>query len=469
MNRFPLFLDVKDRWTVIVGGGASALRKARLIIAAGGRPLLFAESFDAATAAELQNRAELIERAPVRDDFVGVALVFIALDHGQDGGAEALATMARQSGALVNVVDQPALCDFTTPSIVDRGRITVAISSDGAAPSLGRKLRANIERQLPDRLGVLAEFAAQYRDAVKAKIPETERRAFWDDFFEGPIATLVLEGDEVGARDAMLSRINIAGSEKTTGVVHIVGAGPGDPELLTLKAFRLIQHADVILYDRLVSDEILSLARRDADRIFVGKAKSAHAVPQREIEALMVAHAKEGKNVVRLKGGDPFVFGRGGEELDAMRAAGVSAFVTPGITAATGCAAALGMPLTHRDYAQAVTFVTGHAKGEEDPDLDWQALAALKNTLVVYMGVSKAGSIAANLIANGRTETTPVAVVENGARPEQVVAKGVLRDLENIIDENGIKGPALLVIGEVAALANADGLDAVLEQARRAA
>jgi len=366
-------------------------------------------------------------------------------------------------------VDRPDLCDFTTPSIVDRGRLVIAISTDGAAPVYAKKLRADVEALLPPNAGALADFADRYRSAVKANIDDADRRVFWEAFFNGPIAALVLKGDAQAAHEAMMEAINRPQKEQRTGVVHIVGAGPGDPDLLTIKALRLLQNADVILHDRLVSDEILSLARRDADRLYVGKAKADHAVPQTEIENTMIALAREGKNVVRLKGGDPFIFGRGGEELDAMRAAGVHAFVTPGVTAATGCAAAAGMALTHRDYAQAVTFVTGHAKEGADPDLDWAALAALKNTLVVYMGVTKATKISAQLIAHGRAAETPVAVIENGARVNQVVVKGALAELGALIEEGGIKGPALLVIGEAAARADGETLHEIIGEQRRVA
>jgi uroporphyrin-III C-methyltransferase/precorrin-2 dehydrogenase/sirohydrochlorin ferrochelatase len=280
----------------------------------------------------------------------------------------------------------------------------------------------------------------------------------------------VLAGDEAGAHEAMLALINRPQTEQNTGpqsgVVHIVGAGPGDPELLTIKALRLLQTADVILYDRLVSDEILSLARRDAERFYVGKAKSNHAVAQEDIEARMIEFARAGKTVVRLKGGDPFIFGRGGEELEALRNANIPVYITPGVTAATGCAAAANMALTHRDYAQAVTFVTGHAKGEADPDLDWSALAALKNTLVVYMGVTKAGTIAHNLIEHGRAASTPVAIIENGTRADQKVVKGALGELPRLVETGGIKGPALLVIGEVAALADGETLADLIAKER---
>ncbi len=466
MNRFPTFIDLKARKTVIIGGGAAALAKARLVIAAGAEPLVIWAEIDAATRSELADNAELIEAAPVRADLAGAALVFVAVDDA--AAAERWAEISRSVGALVNVVDRPELCDFTTPSIIDRGRLTIAVSSDGAAPVLVKRLRADIEALLPANVGALADFTGRYRSAVKAKLNAADRRGFWEAFFNGPIAALVLNGDERAAHEAMLEIINRPHT-KQDGVVHIVGAGPGDPELLTIKALRLLQNADVILYDRLVSDEILSLARRDADRLYVGKAKAAHAVPQAEIEQTIIALAREGKNVVRLKGGDPFIFGRGGEELEAVRAAGIAVFVTPGITAATGCAAAAGMALTHRDHAQAVTFVTGHAKDDTEPDLDWAALAALKNTLVVYMGVTTADKISSQLIAHGRGRTTPVAIIENGARASQKIIKGVLADISALIKAGGIQGPALLVIGEVAALADGETLLGLAAEQRRVA
>ncbi len=467
MKPFPLFLNIAARRVVIAGGGKAALSKARLAISGGARPILIAPEIAPETRKALAGQADLIERGPVKSDFEGAALAYIAVD--DDAEAERLAHMARTAGALVNAVDRPALCDFTTPSVVDRDGVTVAISTGGAAPVLSRKLRAEIEALAPVRMGALAAFAARYRNAVKAKFEEKDRRAFWEAFFDGSVAARVLAGDETAAHEAMLEAINRPQANQTTGVVHIVGAGPGDPELLTLKAFRLIQRADVILYDRLVGDGVLALARRDADRLYVGKAKSNHAIPQHAIEARMIALAREGKMVVRLKGGDPFVFGRGGEELEALGAAGIPAYVTPGITAATGCAASAGMPLTHRDHAQAVTFVTGHAKDNGDPDLDWAALAVLKNTLVVYMGVGNAGGIAANLITHGRAGDTPVAIIENGTRDDQKIVKGALKDLETLINAGGVEGPALLVIGEVAALANGQTFRELAGEKRRAA
>ncbi|WDI33173.1 siroheme synthase CysG [Hyphococcus flavus] len=464
MEQFPAYISLRSRPVLIIGGGPGALAKARLVLAAGADLTVIAPEFASEVREELDARARLIKREPAVADIEASVIVFIA--DVDESDARRWADVARMGGVLLNVVDRPELCDFTTPSIIDRGQVTVSISTNGAAPVLGKKLRQNIEALLPSRLGELAEFAAKYRASVRARIPAQQRRAFWEKFFDSPIAAQILSGDEWGAHEQMLALINRSQTEQEVGVVHIVGAGPGDPELLTIKALRLLQQADVILYDRLVSDEILSLARRDAERFYVGKAKSNHAVPQEEIEARMIAFAREGKMVVRLKGGDPFVFGRGGEELQALQNASIPSHVCPGVTAATGCAASANMALTHRDFAQAVTFVTGHAKGEADPDLDWPALSALKNTLVVYMGVSKAALISAKLIEHGRAASTPVAVIENGTRSNQKVLKGTLCELDDLIKAGGVKGPALLVVGEVAALADGETLTMLSGQER---
>ena len=458
---------------VIAGGGELALRKARLVTGDGVKLNIIAHVISAALKAELAGRAAFIERGASAADFAGAKLVFIAVEDAEE--AARLGAIARENGALVNVVDQPDISDFFTPSIIERGDITVSISTGGAAPVLGRRLREKIDALLPARLGSLARFADDYRSEIAERIAPDRRRAFWERFFDGPIAHRVVAGDAAGAHAEMRSRIDAEAADASDedaqgeGVVHIVGAGPGDAELLTLRAHRLIQSADVILYDRLVGGGILELARRDAVRLYVGKAKADHAVPQEEIGRRLIAFAREGKIVVRLKGGDPFVFGRGGEELDALRAAGVKAFVTPGVTAATGCAASAGMALTHRDHAQAVTFVTGHAKGDSAPDIDWTALAALKNTLVVYMGVGRAAEIAADLIGGGRAPSTPVTVIENGTRDNEVVVKGALGDLGGLVRRARIKGPALLVIGEVAAFAAARDLRATNQHERLSA
>ena len=448
MNQYPVFFNLAGKPVLLAGGGETVLRKARLLKAANARLSIFSSEPAPALLDEMGGRAEFLNRNACQADFEGMTLAIIAED--DVNRCAALASMARHAGVPVNVVDKPELCDFTTPSIVDRGDVVVAISTGGKAPVYGRSLRARIECMLPQRLDALIHFAGTFRDAVRARFGERARQ-FWERFFDGPIAAQILNGEEPRAREAMLRLIN--DDDTSSGVVHIVGAGPGDPELLTMRAHRLLQMADVIVYDRLVSGEILALARRDADRVYVGKAKANHAVPQDQIHTRMIALAREGKTVVRLKGGDPFIFGRGGEELDALREAGIPAYITPGITAATGCAASAGMALSHRDHAQAITFVTGHAQNGEEPALDWRALAAANQTVVVYMGVGTAAAITQKMMAHGRAGTTPVAVIENGTRPDEIIAKGQLDSLPQLIDRFAIKGPALLVIGDVAALA----------------
>jgi uroporphyrin-III C-methyltransferase/precorrin-2 dehydrogenase/sirohydrochlorin ferrochelatase len=467
MRSFPAFFDLNGRTVLIAGGGDAASRKARLVASAGAQVLFVNAAFAPELVEEWSGRATFRPGAVSAGDLSGVVLVFIAVDDEEE--AARIADLARVARVPVNAVDRPFLSDFATPSVIDRGDVVVAVSTGGAAPVLGRRLREKIETLLPRNLSALAGFARSFRSAVSATIALPERRAFWERFFDGPIAARVLSGDAAGAREAMIVDLNRADAPAPTGVVHIVGAGPGDPDLLTLKALRLLQDADVIVYDRLVEKEILALARRDALRLYVGKAKANHAVPQHEIEARLISFAREGKRVVRLKGGDPFVFGRGGEELDAVRAAGVPVFVTPGITAATGCAAAAAMPLTHRDLAQAVTFVTGHAKDDGEPDVDWEALARLGHTLVVYMGVGRAAAIGARLIAAGRAGATPIAIIEKGTTPEQKVIKAELRHLGDAVRIGGVVGPALLVIGEVAARADGVAFQSLIDEARRAA
>ncbi len=467
MKTFPAFHHLANRKVVIAGGGEPAARKARLVADAGATVVFVSRLFDPGVVAEWEGRAEFRHDAISAECFAGAALAFVAVE--DDVEAAKIAGFARAAGVPVNVVDRPLLSDFTTPSIVDRGDVVVAVSTGGGAPVLGRRIREKIEALLPPRLSALGRFARSFRGAVAARVKAEDRRDFWERFFDGPLASRVLAGDEKGAREAMIAAINRPQPEREVGVVHIVGAGPGDPELLTLKALRLLQAADVILYDRLVGDGIIALARRDALRLYVGKAKADHAVAQEEIEQRLIELARDGNIVVRLKGGDPFVFGRGGEEVDALKAAGIPVFVTPGITAATGCAAAAGIPLTHRDFAQAVTFVTGHAKDDGEPDLDWASLARLGHTLVVYMGVGKAAAISAKLIENGRASSTPVAVIEKGTTVDEKILKGRLAELGALVREGRVEGPALLIIGEVAQKADGLRLEDLAEMTRRAA
>lgn len=466
MISLPALLKTHGRRAAVVGAGAGAASKTRLLLSAGLEVTVLAADFPASFSAEFAGAAALIPArgaAEIIAGFVGARIVVIAVDDAFL--AAELVDAARAAGGLVNVVDRPELCDFTFPAIVDREDVVVAIGTSGAAPVLARRLKERIDALLPARLGALARFAARFRQSA-SNLPAKARRPFWERLFDGPIAEMVLAGDEARAEHAVGEALRAASAAPglaQSGVIHLVGAGPGDPELLTLRALRLIGEADVILYDRLVSADILAHARRDAERIYVGKAKGAHSVPQEEIAARMIALARAGRRVVRLKGGDPFIFGRGGEELEAARAAGVPCFVTPGVTAALGAAAAAGLPLTHRDHAQAVTFVTGAARDGAAPDLNWRALADLGHTLVVYMGVGRAGDIQRELVSAGRAAATPVAIIENATRPDQRVLKGVLGGLDDLVRDSSVEGPALLVIGETAALAD-EVIDAIIER-----
>lgn len=449
MELFPVFFGTKHLTVAVFGGGEDARRKVRLLAKTHAQIYVVHDQPEPDFENEFLERVTFVPASAADWVLDEVGFVIIALS--EDEGLNAALELARSRNLRVNVVDRPDLCDFTVPSILDRGSVVAAVATGGAAPILARDIRARLETLLPKRIGDLAEFARSFRGAVAAKFETGEgRRGFWERMLRGPIAEKVLAGDETGARTDMLRALE--SDERGKGVVHIVGAGPGDPELLTLKALRVLQDADIVFFDRLVGDGVLDLIRRDADRVSVGKTKGFHSVPQDQINELLVTEALKGRRVVRLKGGDPFVFGRGGEELDALRHAGVDAHVIPGISSALGCAAEAGVPLTHRDHAQSVTFVTGHAKAGGVPDLDWPSLARANQTVVVYMGVGTAGVISEKLIAAGRDGDVPVAVIENGTRENEIRVFGRLKELPQLITDNEIKGPALLIIGEVAGL-----------------
>ncbi len=468
MRYFPAFHDLSTRPSLVVGGGEAAARKLRLLLKAEARPLVVAPgAVDEIVGLAREGRIDWQARAFAPADIAGCGLVIAA--SGRDEIDTAVSEAAQAAGVPVNVVDRPELSTFITPAIIDRDPLVIGISSGADAPILARQIRARLESLLPANLGRLARFAGAFRGAVAAQIGDgLQRRRFWERFFSGPVADKVLAGDETGAREAMLSLINGRAAQQIEGgSVAIVGAGPGDPDLMTFKALRRLQEADVVLYDKLVGPEIVDYARRDAERIYVGKSKANHAKTQDEINALMAEHALAGRRVVRLKGGDPFIFGRGGEEMDYLQARGIAVEVVPGVTAAAGCAAAAGIPLTLRGTALAVTFLTGHAKDGE-PELDWASLAAGKQTLAVYMGVSTAGTVAQRLIEHGLSAATPVAVIENGTRPEQKVVTARLEELAGRLQEAGIAGPALIIIGEVARRALESDLAAELQNAAAA-
>ena len=459
MEVLPIFMTLRGRRCLVVGGGGAAAAKARLLVKAHAEVTFIAPALER-EAAELVGAGEAahLPRAFRADDVAASALVYGAT--GEPAVDETVSAAARAAGVPVNVVDRPDLSDFVMPAIVDRGAVVVGVSTGGAAPVLARRVRAAVEAALPAGIGRLARFAERFRDAVRARLPDVPaRRRFWEDFFESPAAEAVMRGEEEEASRSVLATINRSDARAPRGAVYIVGAGPGDPELLTLRAVRLLQRADVIVYDKLVGPEILDVARRDAERIYAGKAKNRHAMTQAEINALLVDLARDGRQVVRLKGGDPFVFGRGGEELEHLRRAGVPAEVVPGITAAVGCAAAAGIPLTHRNHASAVTFLSGHHK-EGEPQPDWGRLAQPGQTLAVYMGLSTAGLVAERLIAHGLSPETPAALVEKGTQPDQRIVTGRLADLGRLAQQHALTGPALIVVGDVVGCAQVEAVPA---------
>lgn len=453
MDYFPVFLDLRNYPCLVVGGGDVAQRKIQLLLSAGASLSVVAPQLTPALQAMADaGKFRHLNRTWLADDLQGMRLVITATDnHAVNSAVHAACESA---GIPVNVVDQPELCRFIVPSIVDRSPLMVAISSGGHAPVLARHLRARIEAWLPHGYGMLARLAGQFRDQVKQRFGEEERarRRFWENALEGIAAEKALAGDESGAIEALAQELDQASSHALQqGAVYLVGAGPGNPDLLTFRALRLMQKADVVLYDNLVSPAIVDLVRRDAERLYVGKKASNHALPQEEINELLVKLAKDGKTVLRLKGGDPFIFGRGGEEIDELAQNGIAFEVVPGITSAAGASCYAGIPLTHRDYAQSVTFVTGHRQ-EGETELDWARLTSPTETVVVYMGVKEAPRICARLIEHGRSPDTPAAIIEKATTPEQKTVSGTLATLPALIEQHAVKPPALIIIGEVVRL-----------------
>ncbi|MGY8626569.1 siroheme synthase CysG [Chromobacterium violaceum] len=446
MEFFPIFLKLRHQRCLLVGGGEVALRKARLLLAAGASLQVVAPEL-APELADLAERGEL-EHLPGRYApalLDGMRLAVAATDDAEVNRAVAADAEAR--GILVNVVDDAEASRYISPAIIDRSPLMVAVASGGSVPVLARSIRARLESLIPAGYGRLARFGSSFRDAVKARFPDVDaRRRFWETVLEGPLADAVMNGDEAAARAEMEKRI-------AAGAVYLVGAGPGNPDLLTFRALRLMQQADVVLYDKLVAPELLELVRRDAERVYVGKARANHALPQDDINQLLVDLARQGKRVLRLKGGDPFTFGRGGEEIATLAEHGIAFEVVPGITSASGAAAYAGIPLTHRDYAQSVTFVTGH-KQDGSIDLDWQALTRPQQTVVVYMGVSTAAELCQAFVDNGRAASTPAAAVEWATTERQRTVCGTLAALPGLMASHGIASPALIIVGEVVELAD---------------
>lgn len=451
MDYLPIFADLKQRPVLVVGGGEVAARKVDLLLRAGAEIRIVAQSLSPILEQlRQQGHIHWLGQAFAAQQLDEVFLVIAATDDS------ALNTQvfaeADKRRVLANVVDDQPRCSFIFPSIIDRSPLVVAVSSSGQAPVLARMLREKLEALLPASLGQMAEVAGRWRGQVKHQLNAIgERRRFWEKTFSGRFSTLVASGQTAEAERQLEQNLQefALGSEGSQGEIALVGAGPGDVGLLTLRGLQVMQQADVVLYDHLVSDEILDLVRRDAERICVGKRAGAHSVIQEETNRLLVELAQQGKRVVRLKGGDPFIFGRGGEELQVAAAAGIPFQVVPGVTAAAGATAYAGIPLTHRDHAQSVTFITGHCRPDGE-GLDWADLARARQTLAIYMGTMKAADISQRLIAHGRAATTPVAVISRGTRADQRVQIGTLQQLEELAQQAPL--PALLVIGEVVEL-----------------
>ena len=450
MDIFPISLKLQQQPCLIVGGGHIAYRKAVLLHKAGAVIHIIAPDIDA-------NLLQLVEESqgqyiqalyPAQIQLNDYRLVIAATDD------YAVNTQVFEDcealKILVNSVDDPPHCRFMVPAIVDRSPLVISVASNGTSPVLSRQIRTQLETSIPHGMGKLAEFSGKWRAAVKAKISNPdERRVFWEDLYASPLKEQVFH-DNLTEADSLIEQA-LAEWKTPKGEVYLVGAGPGDPELLTLKALRLMQQADVVIYDRLVSPAIMELCRRDATKIYVGKARSNHAVPQEGINALLVEYASKGQRVCRLKGGDPFIFGRGGEEIQELFAAGVPFQVVPGITAASGCSAYAGIPLTHRDYAQSVRFLTGHLK-EGSPELPWDELVYQNQTLVLYMGLVGLEKICEKLIEHGQRPDMPVALISKGTTPEQKVVVGTLADIASKVEENHIQAPTLTIIGDVVSL-----------------
>ncbi|CAH0532436.1 Siroheme synthase [Vibrio stylophorae] len=448
MDYLPIFADLKRRPCLVVGGGEVAWRKIRMLHKAGAEVRVVAPELHPEVAA-MVHRQEVLHWG---DSFAPEQLdgVFLAIAATDKKAVNALVYQsANQRQVLVNVVDDQPRCSFIVPSIIDRSPIIVAISSAGKAPVLARLLREKLEALIPQHLGNMAELAGRFRDRLKAKLPSlTLRRKFWETAFTGRFESLVASGQEQQAMDALEQ---LSQGLEPRGEVALVGAGPGDASLLTLRALQLMQQADVVLYDYLVSDEVMELVRRDAELVCVGKRAGFHSVSQEQTNQLLLEYAQKGKRVVRLKGGDPFIFGRGAEELSVLAQANIPFQVVPGITAAAGATAYAGIPLTHRDFAQSAVFITGHQKPDGDA-LDWSTLARGQQTLVIYMGLMKSPYIQQQLIEHGRDSATPIAIIERGTQRQQRVLTGQLSQLSELAAQ--AESPSLIVVGEVTTLAH---------------
>lgn len=451
MDLLPIFLNIKGKKCVVVGGGEVAFRKASLLLRAGADLNIVAATLSEELRSLChEHNATVVERDFQDTDLNEATLVVAATDNNRVN--QHVSELSSSLNIPVNVVDQPHLCSFIMPSIVDRSPIVVAISSGGSSPILTRKIKELNESMIPGRIDKLAAMLGSYRERVKQEIEDfSERIRFWEQVLDSEIPELIYNGQDDEAKLALEKWLESPGDDRVGGEVYLVGAGPGDPDLLTLRALRLMHKADIVLYDRLVSPEILLKLRPDAEKIYVGKRSADHAVPQETINEMLVRLAQEGKRVLRLKGGDPFIFGRGGEELESLAAAGIPFQIVPGITAASGCASYAGIPLTHRDYSQSVRFLTGHTKDGRVP-LQWDILVKEQQTLVFYMGLAGLPVICEQLLKHGMSATTPVAIVQQGTTQTQKVVVGKLNEIADLAVQSEIQAPTIIIIGEVVRL-----------------
>ena len=451
MDFFPIFLDIRNKPCLVIGGGAVAERKTALLLKSGADVVLVSPdlSHDLTTWRDMGRFTHLARG--FRDEDISDRHLVIAATNDPDLNRH-VAELANGMRIPVNVVDQPALCSFIVPSIIDRSPVVAAVSTGGASPVLARLIRSRLESMIPAGYGRLAGLCNRFRQRVKERFAKPrERRLFWDRVLEGGVAERVFSGHEEEADQLMERLLENPRLDEKMGEVYLVGAGPGDPDLLTFRALRLMQQADVVVYDRLVAKPILEMTRHDAEHVYVGKERDKHAMRQEEINQLLARLAKQGKRVLRLKGGDPFIFGRGGEEIDTLAEQGVPFQVIPGITAAAGCASYSGIPLTHRDYAQSVTFVTGHLK-DGTMNLNWDMLAQPSQTLVFYMGLVGLPVICRELQNHGVPAEMPIALIQQGTTHLQRVFTGTLGNILDVVEREKPKPPTLIIVGHVVEL-----------------
>ena len=451
MDFLPIFMNVQSQSCLVIGGGKIASRKVFMLLRAGASvsvvsPELCQDLLIRKNEAEINH----IDRGFEESDLEGCKIVIAATNDSAVNSKAA--ELAKARGIPVNVVDAPELGSFIVPSIIDRNPVQIAISTGGASPVLARLLRSRLETFIPAAYGRLATLVESFREKVKEKFANSDEiRTFWEQILEGPVAENLIAGKDKVAHELLETAVENAKAPAERGEVYLVGAGPGDPDLLTFRALRLMQQADVVVYDRLVSQGVMDLVRRDAEMIYAGKERNKHTLPQESINALLVRLAQEGKKVLRLKGGDPFIFGRGGEEIETLTEENISFQVVPGITAAAGCSSYAGIPLTHRDYVQSCMFVTGHLK-DGSTDLNWNAIAQPNQTVVFYMGLQTVKELCKELIAHGLSSSTPAALVEKGTTQEQKVHIGDLTTLHEIVEKNNVQAPTLIIVGEVVKL-----------------